>query len=92
MPEARIYHFRRPAPDSWLYDRALRDQQAHQHAISPTSARPLDCDFAERLQLVEEDTRRDLRVLAWQNRIGWACLVLACLTVLYFCFELGRMM
>jgi hypothetical protein len=73
------------------------------NVISIFNAKPLPCDYAdnrvdpyagleeqERRAAVEADTRRDLRVMRWQARVKWGCIVLVYALLAYFSFQIGR--
>lgn len=73
------------------------------NVISILKARPLPCDFADtrvdpyagleeqaRRDAVEADSRRDRRIVRWQPRIKWGCIVLAYALLVYFSLQIGR--
>jgi hypothetical protein len=44
----------------------------------------------ERRARVEADVRRDIRIMRWQARVKWGCLLLAYAAIFYFAVQMGR--
>lgn len=71
------------------------------NVISILNAKPPPVDFdsrpdpyagleeAARRAAVEADCRRDIRIMRWQARVKWGCIVLFYVLLAYFSFRIG---